>query len=208
MRWPLAYSAFVAGLTIASPGHAAPGDIHRVSGAELVNLRAAPSNESNVRGRVDGGDEVIELTSEGNWIGVRVFETGEEGWIFGDLLERVATSGLRAGGSPAGVPDVGLMQLSEGFNALVHRIGQDLGYPLIESTSQPGQGVLRITPTAAWLRNGSRDSHLMAATAFYQMWKNYHNGERVTLVLTDPGGDDYIMINDTDSGPDLSVRAP
>ena len=59
---------------------AAPGDIHRVSGADVVNLRAGPSDASNIRGRIDHGDEVIELTRDGNWVGVRVLQTGEEGW--------------------------------------------------------------------------------------------------------------------------------
>lgn len=208
MLWRPVSCVFVMSLMVSASGHSAPGDIHRVSGAELVNLRAAPSDQSNVRGRVDGGDDVIELTTEGNWVGVRVLETGEEGWIYGDLLDPVATSGLRSGGNGGSVADVGFMQLSEGFNTLMHRIGQELGYPLVEATTQPGQGVLRVRPTPAWLRNGSRDSHLMAATAFHQLWKNYHNGDRVALVLTDEGGNDYITINDTDSGPELSVQQP
>jgi hypothetical protein len=29
---------------------------------------------------------VIELTRDGNWVGVRVLQTGEEGWIYGGLL--------------------------------------------------------------------------------------------------------------------------
>ena len=93
-------ASVLATLTVALLGGAAlaaPGDIHRVAGADVVNLRAGPSDESNIRGRVDQGDEVIELTGEGNWVGVRVLDTGEEGWIFGGLLERVA----RAGSCPA-----------------------------------------------------------------------------------------------------------
>jgi hypothetical protein len=43
-----------------------------------------------VRGTVERGDEVIELTRRDNWLGVRVLRTGEEGWIFGYLLEPVA----------------------------------------------------------------------------------------------------------------------
>ena len=78
----------------ASSAFAAPGDIHRVSGQDVVNLRAGPTDASNIRGKVDQGDEVIELTREGNWIGVRVLQTGEEGWVYGGLLERVAQSGL------------------------------------------------------------------------------------------------------------------
>jgi uncharacterized protein YgiM (DUF1202 family) len=83
-------------LAVAGPGTAvaAPGDIHRVAGADVVNLRAGPSDETNIRGRVEQGDEVIELTREGSWVGVRVLETGEEGWMFGDLLDTVSRSGL------------------------------------------------------------------------------------------------------------------
>jgi len=81
---------------------AAPGVIHRVAGADVVNLRAGPSDASNIRGRVDHGDEVIELTRDGNWVGVRVLQTGEEGWIYGGLLERVARSGLLPGDTALG----------------------------------------------------------------------------------------------------------
>ena len=49
-------------------------------------------------------------------------------------------------------------------------------------------------PTPSWLRAGSRDSHLMAALAFYQMWKNHQNGRPVTMVLEDADGADYIRI--------------
>jgi uncharacterized protein YgiM (DUF1202 family) len=56
---------------------AAPGDIHRVAGAEVVNLRAGPTDQSNIRGRVEQGDEVIELTRDADWVGVRVLQTGE-----------------------------------------------------------------------------------------------------------------------------------
>jgi hypothetical protein len=73
---------FLTGLALAAAGTgaamAAPGDIHRVTGADIVNLRAGPSDETNIRGRVEQGDEVIELTREGSWVGVRVLPTGEE----------------------------------------------------------------------------------------------------------------------------------
>ena len=55
----------------------------------MVNLRAGPTEESNIRGTVELDDEVIELTRDRNWIGVRVLQTGEEGWIYGGLLEQV-----------------------------------------------------------------------------------------------------------------------
>ena len=99
---------------------AAPGDIHRVSGADVVNLRAGPTDASNIRGKVDQGDEVIELTREGNWIGVRVLQTGEEGWVYGGLLERVTQSGLLPRDAASGNDgDAGFLQLSEGFDRLI-----------------------------------------------------------------------------------------
>ena len=188
---------------------AAPGDIHRVAGAEVVNLRAGPSNESNIRGSVEQGDEVIELTSAGSWYGVRVLQTGEEGWIFGELLERVAQSGLLprdSAGGPAG--DGGFLQLSEGFDQLIRRLSDDLGYRMVEDAVTLDQGVLQVTPTASWLRGGSRDSHLMAALAFYQMWKNHQDGRPVTLVMPDDEGQEYIRIADGARGPELSIAAP
>jgi hypothetical protein len=114
-----------------APAEAAPGDIHRVVNADLVNLRAGPSNESSVRGTIERGDEVIELTRRDNWLGVRVLRTGEEGWIFGQLLEPVALSTLGTGGAPP-VEDVGFLRLSEGFNRLIRSINGNLGYPVAQ----------------------------------------------------------------------------
>jgi len=70
---------------------AAPGDLHRVA-AERVNLRAEPSEDAAVRRRVGRGEELLELKREGDWYGVRVTRTGEEGWVSRDLVERVARS--------------------------------------------------------------------------------------------------------------------
>lgn len=190
----------------AQPAAAAPGDIHRVINAELVNLRAGPSNEANVRGQVEQGDEVIELTSDGGWVGVRVLETGEEGWIFAELLEPVARTTL--GGGEGVVSDAGFLRLSEDFNQLIGRINDDLGYPIVQGTEQPSERVLRVAPTQSWLLNGSRDAHLMAAIAFYQMWKNHQNNQPVDLVMLNDRGEEYITITDEGNGPDLRVAMP
>ena len=188
---------------------AAPGDIHRVSGADVVNLRAGPTDASNIRGKVEQGDEVIELTREGNWIGVRVLQTGEEGWVYGGLLERVAQSGLLprdAGSGDDG--DAGFLQLSEGFDRLMRRVNGDLGYRMVEDATPVAEGVLQVRPTAAWLRSGGRDAHIMGALAFYELWKNYQNGRPVTLVMLDEQGREYIRIADSDLGPELATAAP
>jgi Bacterial SH3 domain len=188
---------------------AAPGDIHRVSGADVVNLRAGPTDTSNIRGRVEQGDEVIELTRDGNWIGVRVLQTGEEGWIYGGLLERVSMSGLLPGDAAAGSgTDAGFLQLSEGFDRLMRRVNGDLGYRMVEDAAPVADGVLQVRPTAAWLRSGGRDAHLLGAVAFYQLWKNYQNGRPVALVMTDEQGAEYIRIADGDLGPELAIAAP
>jgi uncharacterized protein YgiM (DUF1202 family) len=188
---------------------AAPGDIHRVTGADVVNLRAGPSDESNIRGSVHAGDEVIELTRDGNWIGARVLPTGEEGWIYGGLLEQVAASGLVPGDPVAwSGRDAGFMQLSESFDHLIRRFNGDLGYRMVDDVVQTGDGVLQVKPTPAWLRAGSRDAHMMGALAFYQLWKNHQNGRPVALVMTDDRGEEYIRIVDGDLGPELAMVAP
>lgn len=200
--WLTGLGGLVLALAGPAPLSAAPGDVHRVT-ADLANLRAGPSNDANVRGRVEVGDEVIELRQERGWFGVRVMDTGEEGWIYGDLLERVAQSGLSG---EAG--DAGFRQLSEGFDRLVGSLNDELGYRTVERVERTGEDALRVTPTPQWLRYGSRDAHLASAMAFYQMWKNHQNGRRVNLTVAGEGGDDYITITDQDTGPVLSVQVP
>jgi uncharacterized protein YraI len=189
---------------------AATGDIHRVTNADVVNLRAGPSNEANVRGNVERGDEVIELTRDGSWIGVRVLRTGEEGWVFGDLVEPVARTTLGIEGERAEeiVEDVGFLRLSESFNRLIRDINANLGYPVVQEVAQPESDLLRVVPSHEWLINGSREAHLMAAAAIYQMWKNHQDGAPVRLQMADEQGRDYITIVDGNNGPDLSIARP
>jgi uncharacterized protein YgiM (DUF1202 family) len=199
-------NVLVTGLALVAAGAGAavgaPGDIHQVAGADVVNLRAGPSDETNIRGRVEQGDEVIELTREGSWVGVRVLETGEEGWIFGGLLDTVSRSGL----SPAiGASDAGFLQLSESFDVLMREINAQLGFPVVDSVEQTADGVLRVVPTDEWLLNGSREAHMMAAAAIYQMWKNHQNSAPVRVVMTDAAGGDYITIVDEAAGPSLAI---
>jgi SH3-like domain-containing protein len=205
--WRLALLAFGAVACAGAPAAAAPGDIQRVAHAETVNLRAGPSDGANVRGTVQQGDEVIELTRSDNWYGVRVLRTGEEGWIFGDLLEPVSRSTL-GGGSPAPDIDAGFVRWSEGFNSLLANINSDVGYPMAKSVEQPAEDLLRVVPTTEWLINGSRDVHLTTAVAIYEMWKNHQNGGPVRLVITDDQGRDYIKIVDEDTRPMLSITPP
>ena len=120
----------------AAPAVAAPGDIHRVAHAETVNLRPGPSNESNVRGTVQQGDEVIWLRRSDSSLGARVLRTGEEGWIFSALLEPVSRSTLGTG-APTPAEDVGVLSWSEGFNRLFASIDADNGYPMAKRWSSP-----------------------------------------------------------------------
>jgi uncharacterized protein YgiM (DUF1202 family) len=199
-------TAFLTAVVLVAAGAdaaaAAPGDIHRVAGADIVNLRAGPSDQTNVRGRVEEGDDVIELTRDGSWVGVRVLETGEEGWIFSGLLETVSQSGLRPGVEGT---NAGFLQLSESFDVLMRRINTQLGYPVVDAVEQTSDGTLRVIPTPQWLLNGSREAHMMAAAAIYQMWKNHQNSAPVGVVMADAAGEDYITILDEASGPSLSI---
>jgi hypothetical protein len=101
--------------------------------------------------------------------------------------------------------DAGFLQLSESFDVLMRRINTQLGYPVIETVEQLGDGTLRVVPTPQWLRDGSREGHMMAAAAIYQMWKNHQNSAPVAVVMADSTGEDYIAIRDEAAGPSLSI---
>jgi uncharacterized protein YgiM (DUF1202 family) len=198
-------AAFLLGLTMVQGAVAAPGDIHVVTNAEVVNLRAGPSDETNVRGRVEQGDEVIELQREGNWVGVRVLPTGEEGWIYGGLLETKVRSGLDP---TVEAGDAGFTQLSEEFDLLMRGINSKLGFPVVSSVEQVADNALQVTPSPQWLVNGSREAHMMAAAAIYQMWKNRQNMAPVSVSMLDGAGNDYIRIDDEPNGPTMNVAIP
>lgn len=186
------------------PAFAASGDIHAVVG-EKVNLRAGPSDDAAVRSTVARGDEVVELRREGNWLGVRVLRSGEEGWLFSDLVKRQTASTL--GGGEAAPAQAGFERLSPGFDGLVATIGERLGYRFADKVDQTGNGTLRVVPTQEWSYNTGRDAKMYAALALYQMWKNYNNGRPVTVTLGSQGPS-AITIADAAKGPELTMPAP
>ena len=193
-------SLLLLGCFSASAIKAAPGDIYEVN-ADLVNLRAGPSNEASVRDRVSGGTQVIELERDGNWYGIRTLDSGLDGWIYGDLLNRVSSSGLSDNR-----PDAGFAEYSSDFDELVGQINDRLGFAIVESVASE-ENHLTIEPTDAWLRASSQDAHALATTAVYGMWKNYNNNAPVGVVFLDENDQTYVSIEDAgEDGPRLTVN--
>jgi hypothetical protein len=190
---------------IPTPASAATGDTHRVVG-ERVNLRAGPSDDANVRTQVVQGEELLELARDGRWYGVRVLRTGEEGWIFGDLIAPVATTTLGGGGGAA-VATAGFGELSRDFDRLMGQLAQRHGFPLFDQVRQLDGTTLEATLTPDWLRAGSADEHLLAATAIYQMWKNHQNSAPVRVLVLESDGDRYITIDETQGAESLLTLA-
>ena len=184
---------------MAAPALAGSGDVHEIT-ADLVNLRASPSDAASVRDRIEGGTQVIELRRDGGWLGVRVVPTGQEGWIYGELVRQVASSQLGDGEATAGFGTY-----SRDLDALLYQVNERLGATMIAEVAENGS-TLTLTPTKSWLRASSQDAQLMAVTAIYGMWKNYQNQSPVEVVLLDTHGDQYVVIRDEgEAGPQLTV---
>jgi uncharacterized protein YraI len=191
-------------LALAATGAAAaPGDVYRVTG-ERVNLRSGPSDQANIRSTVGQGDELLEVRNQGPWLGVRVIRTGEEGWVFSDLVRRTTESSL-GGGSGGGRADAGFAQISPGFDQLLGSVNNQLGYRFADKVERANGGTLRVTPTQEWLYNTGRDGKLMTALAVHEMWKSYNNGRPVNLNMLDAQGRDLMSVRDTGTGPVLDL---
>ncbi|HSK40420.1 MAG TPA: SH3 domain-containing protein [Arenibaculum sp.] len=174
------------------------GDILSVTGEE-VNLRSGPSDESNIRSTVTRGTELIELQREGNWIGVRVQDTGQEGWIYSELVQRVAASSLDIG------QENPFTRISPDFAGLLDRIGDEAGYRLFEEVRQPEADRLSVTPTREWMDRSGADMKMMTGLAIYEMWKNYNDGRPVDVEMVDPQGNALLGITDGAQGPDITL---
>jgi len=181
---------------------AAPGDSYRVTG-EKVNLRSGPSDQANIRSTVSQGDDLLELRAQGPWLGVRVLRTGEEGWIYSDLVRRTTASTLD--GADATVADTGFRQISPSFDQLLASVSNQLGYRFASKVERAEGNMLRVTPTQEWLYNTGRDAKLMTALAVHEMWKSYNNGRPVGLSFVDSRGANLMAIRDAGSGPMLDM---
>jgi hypothetical protein len=170
--------------------------------AERANLRAGPSDKTDALGQVQRGDELIELQRQGDWLGVRVIRTGEEGWVYGNLVQLSSATHLGRETAPAGFKD-----LSPGFDSLVRNIEQRYGYRMVDRVETTENRTLRVIPTREWLVYAGRQDHLLAALAFYQMWKNNQKGEPVNVSLMDEKGGQYITISDAPTGPSLTIHS-
>jgi hypothetical protein len=184
---------------LVGPALAGPGDLHEIT-AELANLRASPSDAASVRDRLEGGTEVIELRRDGGWFGVRVASTGQEGWVWGELLQQVGNSTLGNGEATSGFG-----AYSGDIDRLLFQVNERLGVPMIADVVEDGS-TITVAPTPSWLRVSSQDAQLMAATAIYGMWKNYQNQSPVEVILLDETGEPYVVVRDNgEAGPQLTV---
>jgi hypothetical protein len=179
---------------------ASPGDIQEVT-SERANLRAGPSDETEALGQVQRGDELIELQRQGDWLGIRVIRTGEEGWIHGNLVQLSSATRLGRETEPAGFKD-----LSPGFDSLIRNIEEHYGYRMVDRVEVTENRTLRVAPTREWLVYGGRQEHLLAALAFYQMWKENQDDQPVNVSLMNEKGGQYITVSDGSSGPSLTVH--
>lgn len=186
------------GLGIATAS-ADTGDVLRITG-EKVNLRSGPSDDASIRSTVMQGTELIELRREGSWVGVRVQETGQEGWVFSDLVDRVAASNLDAG------VDDAFAGISPEFGGLLSEIGEEAGYRMVDEVRQTDGDRLLVTPTADWMDRASRETKLMTALAIYEMWKNHNNGRPVRVGIVDRQGNGLVDIADGAGGPEMTVE--
>ena len=198
----IALCSSVALTTAMTDTTAAPGDVYRVNTAK-VNLRAGASDNTQVLTTVTPEDELIELRRDGSWLGVRVLNSGEEGWIYGELAEQIAKSRLQEDAEVLAAE-----QLSPDFDQLLKQVENQLGYPMLARLTQSESNGLRVALSHDWLRQASHEAHLMAAFAFYQAWKTHNAGRSVELTLLDEQSEAYIAIRDEPNGPALWIASP
>jgi hypothetical protein len=198
------FGASLAATPMLPPGSvaAATGDVLKVT-ADRANLRAGPSERSDVRGQVQSGDDLIELRRQGEWIGVRIGRTGEEGWIYSNLVQLATASTLGGDAAPSGFKEI-----SPGFDSLVRSVDERNGFPMVARVETSDDRTLRVTPTREWLLNGDGSGHVLGALAFYGIWKSQQEQQPVTVLLLDEQGREYITIRDGENGPSLTVRSP
>ena len=95
--------AFAASLLLGGPALGAPGDVLIVTGSD-VNVRAGPGLDQSVTRQVDGGQRLIEIEREGDWVHAEIVgPEGARGWVHDSLVALEAPSEPEAA-APAAAP--------------------------------------------------------------------------------------------------------
>lgn len=87
---------------------------------------------------------------------------------------------------------------------LNHYASESFNGPMFASSEKIARGVVRVTPTAAWM--GSGRTQEKSAMTLYRFWRNANRFLPVRLIITDDKGNDYIVIEDTPHGLNYLVR--
>lgn len=185
-------------LVLATTALALPGDI-LVVGGDRVNLRAAPSKDADVVGRLTRGEVVIERERSGEWIRVDLGGGHAGGWTHGSFLKSL---GLKEPSAASGGPGFAAFQAKlEGENL---RVFAATGvYPYLAARDL-GDAMVIVEPSDDWLVNGR--NHAADALRLFDLWKKENAGRSVTLTISDRYGNVYITVQDTDSDPLLTVH--
>lgn len=103
---------------------AAPGDLLETDKTN-VNVRSEPSTDSDVVTRINPGDIIIEVETQGEWYHVKLPRQEREGWIYGPLLTVFTDLEPEEPASAAPVasrPETGVKATASSFDRLLARL--------------------------------------------------------------------------------------
>ena len=157
--------------------------------ADIVNIRSAPTTESDVLIKLAKGSEVTEIDRQDEWVQIVIHRDDfKSGWVHGSLLARAKSSTNTSSNQRL------FDRFNERFNLYKDVYRKQTGEIYYLEATDIGNGALEITVTENWLAADQTVRDRTLAEVFAH-WQAVHNSSKsLSIHAIGKQGEQYSVI--------------
>jgi uncharacterized protein YgiM (DUF1202 family) len=158
----------------------------------LVNVRSAPSNDSEPLLRLKQDRKVTEIQRQGNWVEVEMHRDGiSTGWIHGSLLSKAETNTTEARNTISPTRFDNFMQRFNNHNEVIKKQHGEIYFTEAKSKSR---SEIEVIATQAWI-NSDIEVRNNTLSEIFNLWSDVVPvGTSISVQVLDEQGEKYTIM--------------